>query len=358
MSNKLITPGFGFDHVELDSETKQFVGGLEEGRYSARDAAQFRYEKNCKTFDSVDRGNGPLLAEQLEQQLRMIETDYEDLDALRLFPVDNSIAEGATEFSVYRTERRGGAAFFRGNSSDIPTPSFDQEKETFAIKHVVTGMTWNHMELRSAQFAGVALKSQYEQACERAVMEFMDENLWTTNEPGLLGILDNPYVGSLTLGVQLGDTASAVSFVDALVKATTLNPQISKGKNRHVRLIAPNRTVDYMARRDKVGTYPKSMLADLQEKARYIDSIETTHQLEGRGPGGTDVIVLDAGRGNVVNGFSAAIPRGLTYLPMQRTNFQYIQVGYADFGGANCYKPLNQLYVYIQNEAGGGVAGA
>jgi hypothetical protein len=128
-------------------------------------------------------------------EANVYKTEYPELKAKALFPVDHSTPSGAQTTAYDMMDQFGEAAVISNYADDLPLVDVMKERFTIMIQSLGDGYQYSIQDIRAAQFAGANLDQQRADTA-RQVVEFKLEQIAAQGLAigGLKGALKHPNV--------------------------------------------------------------------------------------------------------------------------------------------------------------------
>lgn len=305
---------------------------------------QARSAANAKTLDSIAPGRGLHLSRELEYIFaETLRTEYEPLNALRLFPIDRRVPPGATSYTIRRLDHAGEWRYFRGNPSDVPTSSVAKSEQSFPILPMVSSFRLDIFDDLNSGFAGTNLRAELELAMRRGFEEFVNDRTWEGTE--LNGVLNFPGLPKQVSAVSFSNATSADDILAEMHRLANLASANSKQTFMPNRLLMDDRLYDRLRTRKRSATTDQTIIQAFLQDNPYIRSIEPVHELRNKGVGGLSSMLFY--KSGDVDSIAHVIPRMPTMLPMERRGFEMVFPVYAMHGGVVMRNPLNNLFVTV-----------
>lgn len=324
--------------------------GLEPALHmDARQVADLRVRLNGNRFDALSPGAGLHMARQLEHIYgEVLREEFPPQNAFESFPIDSSVPPGARSHTVRRLTQQGEARVFRGNTRDVPRVGVSQEEESFPVHHYIIGIAFSVFDLMASNFANTALRQELQTAAQVTIMEFANHKTWFGDEEnGIYGVLNYPWLPKRVLPVPAASSSDAEDFLAQLNEAASWAHEESKTVYSPNTLIVSPRVLRYMST-TRIGTVNDTKIIDDFRKSNpRIRNIEEAWELQGSGPGGTDVMLFyRRDRRSIAN----VVPQTFTMLPAQEAGFETEIPCYMSHGGVVQRDVLNNLACYIEAE--------
>lgn len=362
----------GFGGLQLDSTQQKFLNWTQSGKAKEDEIARYRVMANAHFFNAQLAG-GPItatgwnfdsapadskglaLAKDLEQAMQEVLREQKpDMNAFNLFAMDTRVNENAQFYSQRRIEHFGSADFYDGAHSHIPSVSLGQEEEKHSVRILVSGYQMTMFEQGAMSFAGIDLASELQDACTYVMYEKINDLSWTGDvNRNLPGIAYQPYVPEATFGLTMADSTAGELIAQELCRLARINPSLTKNTFRPKRIITSHRLASYLQERELSDFKEKTIADRVIGRSAYIEEIIGVHELEGKGPNGSDLMIFDAGMDRR-KGYSIVMPKRPTFLPIQTQGLKTIVPCYCKFGGVRTLEPRNSLRVNVSVATGAG----
>lgn len=330
------------------------IGGAQLGlqdtvfRMDSKQVKQMRDHVNKQRFDAMAPGQGYHMARQLEHIYdEVLREEFPPTNAMSMVPLDGSVPVGAQTHTVRRITQQGEAKVHRGNSSEIPRVSISQEEESFPVHHYVIGIGFDIFELAASDFANSRLRQELQDASQVVMQEFLNEKTWFGDEEhNIYGVLNYPWTPKMVLSLPATVDADTDAMLAQLNAAANWAHEESKTVYSPNTMTVSPRMYRYMSTTRIANSVSDTTVLEFFKKANpRIQNIEEAWEMQGRGPGGTDVILFcRRDRRSIAN----VIPKGFTMLPAQEQGFSYTIPCYMSHGGVVQRDVLNNLICYIK----------
>lgn len=300
----------------------------------------------AQRLDALGSGAGVHLARMLEHVYsETLKDAFAPTNALDLFEVDRSVPAGARTHTIRRTRHTGKARFYEGNASRRPTVGLEQREETFNVAPIVTSIKINFFDQLAADFSGVSLRADLEDAARDVMDRFLNDKIWNgAAERKLPGVLTTPWVGKQTASVTYGPGTSPDAILADLHNKANYAVSKSKGLYTPNRMCSSIRLINYLSTTKRSATTEDTILSAFLADNPYITEVVPVHELEGAGPNGEDVALFDR---KAKDAFVRVMPRDFTMLPIIENAFELEIPCYAIYGGVISREPLHNLITYI-----------
>lgn len=336
----------------IDITGKGFeLGPVSQGamRLDAKELAKHRVQLNARHFDNALIQNGFHMARQLEHVYsEVLREEFPPQSSMEAFPVDTSVPAGALTHTVRRLSQQGEAKVYRGNSADVPRVGVTQEEEHFPVHHYVIGIGLDYFEAQASNFANSALEEELRTAAQVVMMEFLNQKTWFGDvENNIYGVLNYPWVPKRVMNVPFGADTDPEAMLKALNAAANQAHEESKTVYSPNAVIMSPRLLRILRTTRIHPSDSDKVLDDFLASNPKIGSAESAWELQGAGPGGTDIILFyRRDRRSVAN----VIPKTFTMLPMQVNGFEMTIPCYMSHGGVVQRDVLNNTVCYVEVE--------
>jgi hypothetical protein len=276
----------------------------------------------------------------------VLREEYAPNNALRLFSVDSSVPAGANVHTVRRIQHEGEARYYRANASDMGSTGARRVEKQFPIHPIVTSIRINFFEQMASGFANSNLRSELEFAARRVMEDFLNDKTWNGDEDqGVVGVKNYPWVPKTFSLVPFNDVTSADAILAEMHRLANNASEVSKQTFAPNRMIMGVKLHNYLSTRKRSATTDQTILQAFLQDNPYITSVDAANELDGAGPNGEDMMILDrAGdRSSIAN----VVPQGFTMLPIQQVGFDFEIPCYMLHGGVVMRYPLNNLVAYV-----------
>lgn len=317
-------------------------------RLDGQRLGDLRRRLNAQRFDALG-GSGMHLARQLEHiYSETLREEFPPQSAFEAFPLDTSVPVGASNHTVRRISQQGEPKVYRGNSTDVPRVGVSQEEETFPVHHYVIGIGLNIFEEQASNFAGSNLRGELQTAAHVTMQEFTNHKTWFGDEENdIKGVLNYPWTPKRLINTSFGSGADSEAMLAALNAAAAQTHEDSKTVYSPNAVIMSPRLARIL-RTTRVNPNDSEKIADdfLSSNPR-ITKIDEAWELQGSGPGGTDIILFYRRDARSV---SNVVPKTFTMLPVQQEGFEMTIPCYMSHGGVIQRDVLNNTICYVNVE--------
>lgn len=338
---KLISPNDAMGKA-IRQMAKSGAKGLKRDRVQANE----RIRRQDSTFAG---SNGLHLSRDLEYIYgETIKDDYPDNRALELFPIDQSVPPGAKTHTVRRLTGQGRMEIHRGRADDLPTVSLSQVEETFPVHYYVTSVVYDHFEQLASGYANSNMIAESMAEARNISLEFLNELTWDGSDVNdIYGVLNYPFLNKFVSSAVFRYGGDAKAMLTALQRIVDFPKQLAKGKAvlRPNTMVVSNVILDIIT-----GTYFEGTNETVLQRLEASKGIkvEEASELAGKGPGGTDAILVykKGDKQSVAN----VVPMPFSTMPLQQQGFEYIIPCFMSHGGVIMRKPLMNVLAYVTVE--------
>ena len=273
-----------------------------------------------------------------------VQEDFAPPNVLGLLHVDRSVRPGAEFHTVRKWDLAGEPEVYDGQSTEVPTVGLDKIEERFNVSHYVLGVEWDLFEEKSDEFSRGNLKSQLDRAFEVSMLNFANrKTIFGDNLNKIQGMVNYTYVPKRVFPTSLTKGASASDLLFELEEAWANPSEVSKETREPNRVVSSRRVKNFYKRRYPGDDERMSVFAKFMEN-NEVQSWDTDPQLEGTGPGGTDIMVF---YNDSPESISNVIVEEANMLPIQFMGFKRMIPGYMSHGGIIMRKPLGNVVCYV-----------
>ena len=239
-------------------------------------------------FDSADAAS-VFFARELDYIKRQAyETEYPDLMAFQLFPIDTEANPGAETITYYVYDKEGIAKVIDNYSTDLPRADANGRPETAYVKSIGVSYGYSAQEMRASRMADKHLDARKADSAHYQIDAMINRIAWAGDvEHRLLGILStgqNVPTFNITAGAESGRTNWTEKTADEiLVDVTAMYSQVSrttKGIERPDTLVLPTDVHTALSMK-RVGDTPDTVLTFIQRNAPFLKKIEMAAELNG-----------------------------------------------------------------------------
>lgn len=347
--------GKPFEHADLLKGALSGIHSQFGNRHDSIDRA--RLQTAARRIDSLLQGRtgrqdsfSPNAAFHMARDLEHIYADvlreeFPAQNAFTLFPIDTSVAPGARTHTVRRIYQTGEVAIYRAGI-DIPTVGISQQEEEFPVRHYVTSFVTDLFELLSSGYANTQLVAELLRVARDIMNEFANMRTFYGGED-MYGVLNYPWLDKKVIATPFVDASSEDDILSEMQKLEQFPGENSLNTFSPNTCVTSPRLANFLSRKyignDKTLSVAKKFLGE----SKNFTSIETARELQGTGPGGTDMILMyRRDRLGIMN----VIPQGFTTLPMQTMGFENKTFCYMSHGGVIMRNPANNILAYVDVE--------
>lgn len=316
----------------------------------------------ARRADAQTPNAGFHLARDLEQaHAEVAREKYPPHNSLRLFYLDTSISEGVEYHTGRRIYAQGevqeiGTAVGTQVTSQVTT---SQKEERFPVRHYAVHTAYTYFEQLADQYArrqgpGVSKIAEDLRAARDLLAQHANFRTWYGNAPsGQYGALTYPWVEKVVLSTPFTDASTGQQIKDALMRFVDRQWVVNKQTFGCNALAVPPRILSLLKRKtidDTVGgmSVYRWFLENNGGTGRKITDIEEAWELQGVGPGGTDVLYAYR---NDRFGVSNVMVNPFGRLPLQTQGFSFFNYMYMSHGGVKMVDVANNLIGYVEGPA-------
>lgn len=295
--------------------------------------------------DAIGNADGQAFARQLEHVItKILETPYEPTKLLSLYGTDRSIPANKTTWTQRRRKRQGSWRFMSAGNSSLPTHNVTFDEKSGRIVFAGTAIRLNVFELMTMSGIGLNLESEMRKSATESSEEFIDSVGWVSPLPGVLDILNAPYINVMSASVPFTSASSTDAIKAQLDAAANFIAEASNevyGQGLRMQVSPAMR--NYLSQRYRNAFNSEDVLQGFMSKNAYVTEIVTNHKLAGAGPNGRDLIIFEKAANKKV-----VIPKGVTWLPVQREGFDLVFLAYMAYGGIKDDNPVETLIMDVE----------
>jgi hypothetical protein len=286
-------------------------------------------------------------ARELEQvEARAYQVLYQDLKWRQLFPIDNSVNEGAKTTSYQIMDKSGKSRWINTGAKDIPRVDVAGDEVINRLHWGANAYGYNIGELASARFTGTNLDAAKASAARRAHEELMNTTVWNGNaDLGFVGIFSSGNgiprttvptgVGGVTWDLKTPDEILAdVNLGFSKVVEDTLEAELP------THMLLPTAQYNDIATR-RVTDTAETILSFLVRSSPWIagpDRIVSVPDLKDAGTAGVDDALIYTRNPEKIE---TVIPKDITFMPVQQIGLEYVVNCVIVFGGLRIRYPLS-----------------
>jgi hypothetical protein len=293
---------------------------------------------------------------QVDQALQLVmpdllQTEYGSYDFLEKFvPESPRRAAGAQTVRYYRMTRTGMFRLMANYSTVAPKVNVYMVPITYDAAYYDNGFDITLQERDAQEFAAsnnqplvVDLVREKTTAVTEAWAEHKDK-IYAEGQRGkrMYGMLTHPDVPRTTLLTRLGLTATAADNIGTIAYISSLASERTRGRERSSTLILPPKMLADLGQQVVGASGETSTLKFILENNPYIDEIDSSYSLVGRGPNGGDLaICYDRNESKVVG----IIPKELTRENPQEHGHNIQTLFHGQCAGVHFLRPMSATIV-------------
>jgi len=297
----------------------------------------------------ADAGESVFFARQLEYvRSKTYDVEYVNLSAMELFPIDTSVPAGAKNITWRQWDGVGAAKIIANYADDLPRVDVQALEMTTPIRSIGDSYGYDVQEIRSAQFAGVALDAKRATQARKVIDQKFNQLAWFGDTvSGLPGFLSNANIPAVVLAAD--GTGSSKTFasktpdqiirdMNALVNSIFVT---TKGIHRANELWMPLAQYAYISSTARSATSDTTILDFFLANNPFIQSVKPIFELTGAGAAGADRMVAAE---NSAENYQMNITMPFMQHPPQPRNLYFEVPCEARFGGVTIERPLAFAY--------------
>ena len=265
------------------------------------------------------------------------------------FPVDTSIPVGARTYTLRRWYGAGQPSEYRAGR-EIPTIALGSAEESFNIRHFVIADEYDIFDLQSADFANYARIAEGLREMNDAHLRAANARTWFgSSESKLYGVLNYPWVNKYVESQPIRAGQAGTAIVAALHRIASFPSDNSRGVMSPNAMKMGNRLYNFISQTTfdtNAGT--DTILEVFLRQSRFIQTVQPAEELDGTGPGGTDIIVAYR---NDRLGVRNAIVQMPALLPVDTSGVERRQIMYMTHGGVTMPNVANNIIAYVDGPA-------
>ena len=308
------------------------------------DAQDLRIIENHGVLRS-DAGESVFFARQLEHvRTKTYDVEYVGLSAMELFPQDTSVPAGATRITWRQWDGVGMAKIIGNYADDLPRVDVTALEMSTPIRSVGDSYGYDVQEIRSAQFAGVALDAKRASQARKAVDQKFNQIAWYGDAvSGLPGFLSNVNIPVVVLPADGTGSSKLWSTKTPDQKIRDMNATVNavwvttKGIHRATELWMPLAQYADISSTARSANSDTTILDFFLANNPFITKVVPVFELTGAGAGGTDRMV--AAENNIDN-YQMNIVMPFMQHPPQPRNLYFEVPCEARTGGVTIERPL------------------
>lgn len=184
-----------------------------------------------------DAGETAMFARELLQvKQQTYDIVYPDLVARRLFPVDNSINNGASEYAYHQYDKFGRPKPINDYAQDFPAVTVKGLEFTNKLKSFGASYQYSYNDLRAAAFAQKPLESMLAMAVRESMeRQFEEVCAYGNSTLNLFGFASAPASLNIPETTSTGTLWASATIANVLIDVDNMSKKIfdqSKGKWR------------------------------------------------------------------------------------------------------------------------------
>ncbi len=311
----------------------------------------YRLDHTARRFAAAGGGvkrndaDGVHFARELEYvRAQELATKYPVQNAFRLFPTRGDIPLGARTFTIRRGSETGAAAVYR-QGARVPLVNVTRDEETRPIRYVAVAWSENYFDALASNYAGTNVRGRKIAAATNAINNKLNELAWYGSvEHKIRGILDFPYLDKAVSAVAFDGSATP----DAVI--AELNRWAHRAHNNSSQVFMSDslalspRVHAYLASTPRSSTSDTSILKWWLDNNGMIRRVVMAHELQAAGPSGTDACLFFRSDASSV---AIELVGGVSMLPIQRDQFDDVQIMFQGFGGVSMEDAGNNVLVFV-----------
>jgi len=302
---------------------------------------QERVDALVKRHDTLsDPGAGVFFARELEQiYLEVIEHRLPLLNAMKYFPIDRSVNEGANTYTHYIVQKIGEADFIANPADDLPRVDIAKKKQTFNIENIGASYGYTIFEIAAAQMANMSLDRLRGNAVKRAIEEKLNNVFWYGDTAlSLYGILSYPWIPRYVFTNPIISATAADTIIAELNNYVNSISELTNGVESPDTLLMPTAPYNHIASTPRSATSDTTILEFFIRNNPYIKEVHPVAELTQAGP--SSVHQLVAFRSGDMNVGKLVCPIDFRQLAPQERNLEFIVNAIARCGGFASMYPL------------------
>ena len=312
------------------------------------DAQDLRIIENTGLLKQ-DAGESVFFARQLEYvRTKTYDVEYVNLSAMALFPIDTSVPAGATRITYRQWDGVGVAKIIANYADDLPRVDVMALEISSPIRSIGDSYGYDVQEIRSAQFAGVALDAKRAAQARKAIDQKFNQLAWNGDAvSGLPGFLSNTNIPAVVLAADGTGTSKTfasktgdqiIRDMNALVNSIFVN---TKGIHRATDLWMPLSQYALISSTARSANTDTTILDYFLANNPFVKQVIPVFELTGAGAGGTDRMVAAE---NSEDNYQMNIVMPFMQHPPQPRNLYFEVPCEARFGGVTIERPLAFAY--------------
>jgi hypothetical protein len=292
----------------------------------------------------LDAGESAFFSRQLEHiQAQTYDIKFASLDARKFIPVNNSVHNGAVEYTYRQYTMYGMAKIISNYADDLPRADVKGEEFTSKIRSLGDSYGYSVQDMRSAMMAQVNLDGKKAEAARRAMEEKLDSIARDGDSShGLTGFLGLSNTTSYTIpngasGAATWTSKTPDEIVDDLHGIANNIVSTTKGVERPDTILLPLAQYTLIASKRMGDGDSTTILKHFLSTSPFIKRVEPWHVLSAAGSGSTARMVCYRKDPNVLE---LIVPQEFEQFPPQERNLEVVINCHMRCGGVVCYYPL------------------
>lgn len=296
-----------------------------------------------------DAGESVFFARQLEYvRTKTYDVEYVGLSAMTLFPIDTSVPAGATRITWRQWDGVGVAKIIANYADDLPRVDVMALEMSTPIRSIGDSYGYDVQEIRSAQFAGVALDAKRAAQARKAIDQKFNQLAWYGDQiSGLPGFLTNTNIPAVVLPADGAGASKLWSSKTTDQKLRDMNAVVNavwittKGIHRATELWMPLAQYADISSTARSTTSDTTILDFFLANNPFITKVVPVFELTGAGAAGADRMVAAE---NSEENYQMNIVMPFMQHPPQPRNLYFEVPCEARFGGVTIERPLAFAY--------------
>lgn len=291
--------------------------------------------------DKLDAGESVHFRDNLEKLLvKVFETEYPDLLARTLIPVNNEADSGAEFISYEQIDSVGMAKLISDYANDIPRVDTYGKKFSLQVRSIASAFGFSIQDIRAALYSGVPLQDRKAKAARRADEQLID-SLATFGDAsaGIPGFVNNSNVPILTLASWAAATPEK-KLSDLSLMATTIRTATNSTESPDTILLPESSFMDIA--QTQMTNVNETVLSFFLKTSPFVTAVQPWHVLETAGAGGGKRAIAYERNADKLE---LHIPQEYEVFPPQQKGLEEVVITHMRCAGVSMYKPLSVLYV-------------
>lgn len=292
-----------------------------------------------------DASAGIYFSRELESiEATLYEIKKRELKYRELIPVSNRDPAGAETITYRMMDKLGVAKVIANYADDLPRADALLTEHTQSVRTVATAFGYTVQDIQAGQMVGRSIDTLRAAAARRVYREKESKIAWNgDSDYDLLGLLDNPNIGTLT-APDPGSGSEWVNktpdeILDDIITTCTDIREDSQDIHKADTLLLPIEQHSLLMKTprspDNDTTIGQFILNN--REAYGIERIEAVPELKGSGTGGIDQLLLYELDSEVLE---QRIPREMGTEPVQSRNLEFVVPIWGRHGGVVVRFPL------------------